>query len=109
MRVKRLTRLKKLTRVSRLSRLQKWVLTAAVNPRENGRLYVAEIKSGYYKFPVPEWMTRNYGGDLSAWLTTYGHVGSQFFKPGECVNYRAATVAISRAITRLERRGRVNV
>lgn len=85
---------------------------AAPDPSETSeelfRLYLAEIKARYYRFPVPDWVTRNDGGDIGRAIIRSGLRG-QFFNPSKCHNYRAATTAISRAITRLERRGLVNV
>jgi hypothetical protein len=105
---KRLTQQPDCLRVNRLSDLQKWILVAAskVKPTESEgaqtfRLYTAQIKAGYYKFSLrKDWM-----GDR----VSLDDLGCKHFNSKEIPNYRAACVAISRAITRLEKRGLVTV
>jgi len=110
-----------------LSALQKWILTTAFKKlsgdgidvksllkdnqdREHlglDRLYVAEIKAGYYKLPARAWVKsrwKNVGTFLAA-----ESCGTHLFEMADAPKYRAISAAISRAITRLEKRELVSV
>jgi hypothetical protein len=86
-----------------LSKLQQWILAEAQKKQPDGRLYYAEIKARYYGLPVFK----------HAWWPTLevalSGVGDHHFPAREIPSYAAVSAAISRAVSRLEKRGLVKV
>lgn len=71
-------------------------------------LYVSEVKADFYKFPIERrWEAKPEFESDSERREYLRHFAKQFFPKSEILNYRAVVLAVSRAVTRLERRGLV--
>jgi hypothetical protein len=111
-----------------LSTLQRWMLTEAAKNQDRERLgpnllkrgtktavgadlYYSEVLAGFYKFPYTQVAVQDCTGKVYATDSLRCHQGTQRFKPEEIgrARYNAACAAISRAASRLERRGLVSV